>query len=61
MTHAEPAPRPARPATIDGRPAYAALADSVERCLAAVFGTPPASHPEAGPTTNRPDPALEEA
>lgn len=57
MTNAEPAQRPARPATIDGQPLATVLADTVERLLAA-FGTRPASPPEAGPTRQ---PAPEEA
>ena len=57
MTAAEPAKRPIPLATINNRPAPTVLADSVERYIAAVFGTWPASPPKAGPT---PQPAIEE-
>lgn len=57
MTHAEPAKRPGPPAAIDGRPVPTVLADSVERYIAAVFGTWPVSPTQAGPT---PQPAIEE-
>lgn len=55
MTHA--AEHPATPAA-DSQPNPTALADSVERIIAAVFGGWPASPPETGPT---PQPAIEEA
>lgn len=55
MTHA--AEHPAKPAA-DALPLPAALADSVDRIIAELFGGWPALTPETGPT---PQPAIEEA
>lgn len=58
MTHAEPAPIPAQPATINGQPLPTVLADTIERLIAAAFGTWPPPTPETSPI---PQPAIEEA